>query len=1533
MLMLLKRSDEQESALQDYLEKQQDKSSPNFHQWLTPQEFGVQYGPADADIQSVTQWLSGQGFTVEKVYSGKTVIEFSGSAAQVRAAFGTEIRQYQVGGKTYTANASDPQIPAALAPVVAGVVSLNSFPRTAHSRYIGAVRKFKDKPGLQPLFTLPYLSGSGEFYGVGPGDFATIYNSKAAIAAGHDGSGQTIAVVGETNINVQDVTDFRHVFGLPPAFTAANVILNGEDPGITSLGEEGEADLDVEWSGAVAPGAKVDLVVSASTPASQGIDLSALYIIEHNLAGVMSESYGECEADLGSTGNAFLNTLWEQAAAQGITVIVSSGDGGSAGCDNFDTETQAIQGLAVSGLASTPYNVSVGGTDFDQVNTWSTYWNTTNDAATGTSAKSYIPEIPWNENCAQIGLTGCGASAPNGSLNIVAGSGGPSAVYLSKPSWQLGVTGMPTDGRRDQPDVSLFASPGFNRSGYLYCQQDRNTSGIKACDLTLGNGYYDFHSIGGTSASAPAFAGVVALVNQYQGARQGNANYVLYALAKKAGASCTSKVGEAAGCVFNDVTHGNSYLPTGSAGLGTNSVPCTGGSPDCSVTGASNTGVLVTPGNTTTEAWMAGAGYDMATGLGSVNIGNLLKGWGTVNGVATTTTLALTPTTGITHGTGENVTVNIAVAPTSATGDVSLIAKFAGGTTLGLDQFTLGANGGFTGTTKSLPGGTSYTVTAHYAGDGTNAPSDSAGVAVTVAPETSQTFMVIPTFDQTGNETNGNATSAPFGSNYYIRMYVTDKNAVPSTTGPPSGTCDQINLLTCPTGTVTLTDNGTLVGTGGGGAGIFNLNDAGYTRNLTPHLLGGTHTLVAAYSGDNSYSPSSSSISFTVTPAPVSISQQVTSTNPVVGGTFTDTVTGSAPVSYGPAPTGTVTFSEGSTQLGSPVVIGGNPGGTVPAFIANGQWTLANGGAQTITAQYSGDANYAPATNSTNVTVHCPPPTLTSLSPSSVNSGNPAFTLTVNGSNFFSGSIINFNNNTTFYGYALQTTFVSPTQLTGIIPAAAIELPGSFSVLVISPAPDYALSNSVNFTVNVGTYPVPILGSISSSSAIAGSLPFTLVAPCENCASSAVLNFNGVAKPTVVSNSFSSPYQQNVTATISTADISTPGTVQVTVSNPTPGGGPSSPQSFTITTPTVVPTIISVNPSSVPSGSQAQVTITGTGFQPNAYVVFNTIYNQGTVNSSTQLTAVLFVGSFTPGTYPLYVVDQPPAGTSLPFSYTVTLPPSIAVATSPVTLNSSTGTSQTSTVTVTPSGGFTGNVTVSCPSALPPGVSCPNSPLTITVQSGNTTGQLAVTVVPTSATLSASSDSHEREFHVAGLISRFGGRGWWGISGCFGLGVILMLLLPGRKRSRIVLGLSVLCLLTFALGCGGGGSGSGGGGGGGGPFATSTKLTVVNAKVASGSTFSFTATVTGGTPTGQVQLLEGGTALATVGVTAGTASFQTAALPVGTHSISAHYMGDANTLASSSGTLNVTVTGTTTIAITTNPTATPAVSPVSLTIN
>lgn len=300
MLLLLQRSPEQEAALQQLLGDQQDKSSGRYQSWLAPEQFGAQFGPSDADIQTVTQWLAAQGFNNVVVGTGRTTIEFSGTAGQVRSAFHTEIRRFSVKNQLHFANASDPAIPAALAPVVAGIVSLNDFPVQSHMKLLGTFQKTRKTGETRPLFTFPGCGG-GNCYGVGPADFAKIYNSQPLLSGSPkiDGTGQGIAIVGESNINVQDVKDFRTMFGLSQNFSASNVIVNGEDPGIND--EEGESDLDVQWSGAVAPGARIDFVASASTETTPGINLSALYIVDHNLDAVMSESFGGCEKSIGTT--------------------------------------------------------------------------------------------------------------------------------------------------------------------------------------------------------------------------------------------------------------------------------------------------------------------------------------------------------------------------------------------------------------------------------------------------------------------------------------------------------------------------------------------------------------------------------------------------------------------------------------------------------------------------------------------------------------------------------------------------------------------------------------------------------------------------------------------------------------------------------------------------------------------------------------------------------------------------------------------------------------------------------------------------------------------------------------------------------------------------------------------------------------------------------------------------------------------------------------------------------------------------------
>jgi hypothetical protein len=1017
MLLVLKRSQEQESALRKLLDDQQDKASPNYRKWLTPEQFGKQFGLSDSDLQTVTAWLQSRGFQIAALSKGRTVIEFSGSAGQVQAAFHTSIHKYVVNGEQHWANAGDPSIPSALAPTVEGVLSLHNFPRRSYSTVVGTPMRATPRQNAPlPLFT--FTPQQTTYYGLGPADFATIYNVLPLWNAGIDGTGQTIAIVGETNIHLSDIEAFRNLFGLPA--NDPTVILNGPDPGV--VGDETEALLDVSWSGAVAKNATIDLVVSASTETSLGVDLSALYIVDNNVAPVMSESYGECEATLGNAGNAFYNALWQQAAAQGITVLISAGDGGSAGCDDFDSEAAAEYGLAVSGFASTPYNVAVGGTDFNQTPaTAPNYWNATNDPATGASAKSYIPETTWNDSCAGLGAGQCPDNS--GFLDIISGSGGPSSCSTqdgtgaclsgySKPPWQTG-TGVPADGVRDLPDVSLFASNGFNDSFYIICEADADSFGGQGtCSLTN----FTFLGVGGTSASAPAFAGIMALVNQKMAAqglspRQGNANYVLYQLAAQTGASCNSSTVAVTGnsCIFYDITQGN------------NSVPCNPNTPNCGAAPANGYGVLVDPNNPNNPAWLTTAGYDMATGLGSVNAENLVNQWSSVGFTPSSTTLTNLSPPSITHGQPVNVSVTVAPqsGPGTPTGAVALMTAPAG-QSLGIDFFPLN-NGVASGTTTLLPGGT-YNVTAHYAGDSTYGASDSAPVQVIVGKENSQTKETMVAYNST-NGTFYQTSTIPYGTIFFLRSDVTNAAGTPCAPNP------QETQAACPTGTVSFTNNGKILD-----AGSYALNTQGYTEDqtLAPEFTAlGSYTLQAQYSGDNSYNSSTTTLNATVTQAPTFPQPEISGLAVTYNGNTQVWIADSGQVftvmvpvyawSIQQAPTGTISIlANGSPAPGTISYNSRNGSFTGNYSSASFQWAYLAGylntvintpGNYTFTASYGGDGYYLGSQSAyslpvtvldTTFNISTPIPNVTITAPGQ--SGTATITLV--GTDNFAGAII-----------------------------------------------------------------------------------------------------------------------------------------------------------------------------------------------------------------------------------------------------------------------------------------------------------------------------------------------------------------------------------------------------------------------------------------------------------------------------------------------------------------------------------------------
>jgi subtilase family serine protease/sugar lactone lactonase YvrE len=641
MLLLLARSTEQNAALEKLLAEQVDPESANFHAWLTPEEFGERFGPSDADLTRITNWLTSHGFSIGSISSGRTVLEFSGTAGQVQQAFHTEIHQYLVPASSlrqssaapeeHWANASNPEIPMALAPVVAGVVSLNDFGLHAMHRTLGPVVRHANSSLVTPQFDVNY--NGNVYYGLSPYDFATMYNVTPLWNAGITGTGETIAIVGQTNIKTADIAAFRKAFGLPAM--APTIIVNGTDPA-TNTGDEEESDLDVEWAGAVAKGATIQYVTSASTSSTAGVFLSAEYIVDKKTATILSMSYGGCELALGTSGNQFVNTLWQQAASEGISVFVAAGDSGSAGCDAHEGNPPfaAEYGLQVNGTASTPYNVAVGGTDLADynplggTNTFSTYWSATN-GSTGASLKKYVPEVVWNDSCAIGSEAICNNSSNLNYVRVDGGSGGKSACTTpnsttdacsggyAKPAWQSG-TGVPADGKRDIPDVSLFAGDGERGSFYLICDSD-----VAACTYSDSSDAIAL-AVGGTSASSPAMAGIQALVNQKLKAAQGNVNPTLYAMAKKETLSgCNSTSGSGTACVFNDVTSG------------TNAMPCYNGTANCKVT-TSGDAYAILPG------YAAGTGFDLASGLGSINASNLVNQWPGATAAAPVVTLSAT---------------------------------------------------------------------------------------------------------------------------------------------------------------------------------------------------------------------------------------------------------------------------------------------------------------------------------------------------------------------------------------------------------------------------------------------------------------------------------------------------------------------------------------------------------------------------------------------------------------------------------------------------------------------------------------------------------------------------------------------------------------------------------------------------------------------------------------------------------------------------------------------------------------------------
>ena len=659
LLLQLQRPAAREAALDALIAEQYQPGSPFFHHWLTAEQFGALYGPSPRDIEAVTSWLTSQGFTVNSVSKSGLTIDFSGTASQVNDAFKAQIHNLQVRGVSHIANMQSPEIPVALANLVVGITSLNDFRPHPANRGISAIHIDSASKAITPHTAAqaanPDLTVNSSYQLVVPDDLHTIYNFNPVYKNNITGKGQTIVVIEDTNVySTDDWNVFRSTFGLTKykagSFTQIHPGSSCKNPGVV-IGNDGEAILDAEYSSAAAPNAAIVLASCADTSTTFGGLIALNALIDRPVPPpIVSISYGECEAGLGAAGNATYNYAYQQAASEGVSVFVSSGDEGAASCDA--NEPAATLGISVSGFASTPYNVAVGGTDFGDTYAGSNpqYWKANNNATYG-SAKSYVPEIPWNDSCASTLITNTvGYNVPYGTdgfcnsaegeqffLTTASGSGGPSGCAYgntspldgtpavsgtckgyAKPNYQNGAFGNPNDGVRDLPDVSLFAANGVWGHYYIFCYTDpAPNQGGAPCTGNPEN----WSGAGGTSFAAPITAGIQALVDQSTGSPQGNPNYVYYALARQeygshGNNSCNATLGNATSnsCIFYDVTQGDI------------DVNCTG-TFNCYDPSGPN-GVLSTKTKAYAKAYNSNQGWDFATGIGTINVNNLVENWG-----------------------------------------------------------------------------------------------------------------------------------------------------------------------------------------------------------------------------------------------------------------------------------------------------------------------------------------------------------------------------------------------------------------------------------------------------------------------------------------------------------------------------------------------------------------------------------------------------------------------------------------------------------------------------------------------------------------------------------------------------------------------------------------------------------------------------------------------------------------------------------------------------------------------------------------
>lgn len=951
--LMLAPSAAQAAELERFLEAQRDPASPDYRNWLTPEQYSDRFSLSENDFGMVGSWIEAGGFSIEDRARARNWILFSGTVADMERAFHVELHRLDVDGEAHFANTAGIQIPAALAGIVAGVRGLDDF---------------RPEPLHTGITTKPEMDAAGGVHYLAPADFATIYDIQNLYNAGYDGTGQTLAIPGQADVNLNDLRAFRAQFGLPAR--DPQLVLAGSDPG-SSPGDQTEATLDLEWAGAVAKNATLIYVYSPN------VFQSLQYAIDRNLAPVISVSYGGCELQASAT----YRTLAQQANAQGITWMTASGDAGPAGCD-ASGEAQTKNGVAAAFPADIPEVTAVGGTEFNEGTGF--YWQAQN-AAGSESAVSWIPEKAWNDTALGNGLA--------------AGGGAPSLIY-AKPWWQAGA-GVPNDQARDVPDVSLAAS-GAHDAYALYARGQ-------------------LVGVGGTSAAAPSFAGIVAILNQYLVAKGsiprpglGNINPALYNLAQNTTG------------LFHDIVNGN------------NVVPCATGSKGCSNGSA---------------GYSAGVGYDLATGLGSVDAYNLVSEWSSVPPLTgTTITLTATPAS-ITPAASVQLTATVA-SLSGSNAPPGTVTFAVGRTVLGsANLIGTGATETASVTVKdsSLSIGPN-TITATYHGSATLVNvSATATVAVSAA-------STAPPIDTTTLLTATPATITQSAS-----------TVLTATVHAATGT-------TLPTGTIGFA-------LGNVSLGAVSLTGAVATLTVKASILAiGSNTITASYTAAGNFGSSGGAAAITVS-APASATViTVTATPATIAVSAASQVTVTVKASAGTAvPSGTVHLLLGTRTLGSLALINGTASGLLSG-------AALSSGANNIVAAYSGSTAFsASASAPFTITVTAPVATTTTLAakPATIApTASTVLTATVSGSQGASapaGTVLFTAGNNLLGAVPLAASGTAATATLSVKGSALVAGPNMVAAAYV-PTGNFAPS-AASLTVNVT---VPVIGTTLTVSAAPG---------------------------------------------------------------------------------------------------------------------------------------------------------------------------------------------------------------------------------------------------------------------------------------------------------------------------------------------------------------------------------------------------------------------------------------------------------------